>query len=101
MAKHHGVRGEVLPEQCQQGAGATGRAREAGLAGGAAGFRSSSALCSNWLMLARLRRRNFIGVSRGLGVVLSEVGELQLIAEGLRSPVNAFVVVQGLCTGMA
>ncbi|MNH46545.1 hypothetical protein D3C79_1093650 [compost metagenome] len=44
-----------------------GLARGGRLAGGAAGFCSSSALASSSLMLERLRRRNFIGVSRVLG----------------------------------
>ncbi|MNH20078.1 hypothetical protein D3C79_798330 [compost metagenome] len=44
-----------------------GLARVGRLAKGNAGFCSSSALASSWLMLARLRRRNFIGVSRVLG----------------------------------
>ncbi|MNL12238.1 hypothetical protein D3C87_1331010 [compost metagenome] len=44
-----------------------GLARGGRLAGGVAGFCSSSALASSSLMLERLRRRNFIGVSRVLG----------------------------------
>ncbi|MNR48211.1 hypothetical protein D3C85_1674220 [compost metagenome] len=44
-----------------------GLARLGRLWGGRAGFCNSSALASSWLMLARLRRRNFIGVSSVLG----------------------------------
>ena len=82
MAKHHGVGVRCCLSNASKGR-ATGRAREAGWWAARRGLQLFGAL-QQLVDAGQVATQELHRCQQGLGVVLLEVGELQLIAEGLR-----------------
>ncbi|MNG91393.1 hypothetical protein D3C79_503020 [compost metagenome] len=95
VAKHHGVWGQVLLEQGQQRQGGWPcERRQAGRRG--SGVLQLLGAGQQLVDAGQVAAQELHRRQQCLGIVLLEMGELQLIAEGLQRPVDALVMGIGL-----